>query len=699
MQGSVVITGLGLASSLGTGVQAHRQALWSGASGIGPIRRFDTSRLATRLGAMWPGWDGRAQAELDAESDLFQTAEAFPLHELALVAAREAWSSSGASAAPRRVALVFGTCFGQGFREFDAVTRRIAAGLDIAGPTLTISTACASSTTALGVARDLIARGHADVAVAGGADSLLREAHAGFSALGVLSAEPAAPFSSPEGTTLGEGAAFFVLERGDAVSSRAVRWATVEGYGLSADAYHETTPHPEGAGVARALRSALQDAGWRSRDVDFVSAHATGTSNNDRVEWAVIARELGASGRAPAVSGSKAHLGHTQGASGALELALALLCHQEGCAPPTKNFRGPRAGCPDDPVAGETPRPVAVSRAIKLSAAFGGANSALAYSCGAPAPRPARARAAVVLRGVGLVGPAGTGGLDDVLELTSQRMVGPAREVDRELDTLGVDPRRLDRSSRWLTAATARALASRGDGPLDRTGLFVAATRMPEESARRCVESIRRRGVGGTSASAFARMSVNAPTGACTVALGLLGPTNTLSSGDGSGITTFALAAEWLAFRDDADEIVAAAVDELGEGSGERAEGAGALLLSRADAPRRGDVVVADWSIAGADRALEVAAKALGRRERVDAIIVDACAGVAHALGRWLSDASAVRIVDGARLWGEAEATRSLVFAAVGAAHIARGVAESVLLVSARGSSSVAVVLERGDAR
>lgn len=482
MRDSVVITGLGVASSLGAGVEAHRRALWLGESGIGPVQRFDTARLTTALGAMWPGWADRVQAELGAESDLFQTAEAFPLHELALVAAREAWSSSGASAPPRRVALVFGTCFGQGFRELAAVTRRIAAGLDIAGPELTVSTACASSTTAIGMGRDLIARGHADVVVAGGADSLLREAMAGFSALGVLSAEPAAPFSAPEGTTLGEGAAFFVLERAERTAHRAARhWASVEGYGLSADAYHETTPHPDGAGTARALESALGDAGWRGCDVDFVSAHATGTSNNDRIEWRVIERALAGPGYAPAVSGSKGHVGHTQGASGAVELALALICHREGCVPPTKHFRGARRGCPPDPVAQETPRPLRVRRAVKLSSAFGGANSALAYACGETTSRTSRSRAPVVLHGAGLVGPDGNGGLEDVLALTSRRMVGRAGDVDKELDSFGVDPRRLDRSSRWLAAATAREFvgadalrARREEGPLERITCFLA---------------------------------------------------------------------------------------------------------------------------------------------------------------------------------------------------------------------------------
>ncbi len=579
---AVVVTGMGAASSLGSGIDAHRAALWAGRDGFRRVERFDTAQMTTHIGAMWPAWDGRTQPEVSRERDLAATAADFPLHELALVAAREAWSVAGVDASldRRRVALVFGTCFGHGFKEFSAVAERIAAGLDIAGPRITISTACSSSTNAIGLARDLLLHGHADVVVTGGADSLLREALAGFSALGVLSAEPCAPFSDPPGTTLGEGAAFLILERArDAARRSATTYASICGYGLSADGFHETTPDPTGAGVARAIRGALDDAGWNANDIDFVSAHATGTANNDRIEWSVIERELGAS-RAPTVSGSKGQVGHTQGAAGALELVLALICHREGYVPPTLHFRGARAGCPADPVAASEPRAANVSRALKLSAAFGGANAVLAYGCGVFAPHAPRARAHVVVTGGGVVGPHGAVRLPNVLALTEKRSTGACRDVD--LDALGVDGRRLDRSSRWLTAAAALSLTqdTRRDA-MDRTGLFVAATRMPEESSRRCTESIRLRGIAGTSATAFARMSVNAPTGACSRALGLLGPTSTLSIGEGSGLLALALAAEWLAWRDDASVIVAGGVDEPSGSIADEAEGAACLALKR----------------------------------------------------------------------------------------------------------------------
>jgi 3-oxoacyl-[acyl-carrier-protein] synthase II len=675
----VVVTGMGAASALGTGIEAHRAALWAGRSGIRAVDRFDTAPMQTSLGATWPGWDGREQPIPSQEIDLLASAAPFPLHDLALAAAREALDSSGVSSHRRRVALVFGTCFGHGFTEFSVVAERVAAALELGGPCVTISTACSSSTNAIGLGRDMLLRGHADVVVAGGADALLREAFAGFSALGVLSAEPCAPFSEPEGTTLGEGAGFLVLERSeDAARRGASMWASIEGYALSSDGHHETTPDPTGEGVARAIRCALGDAGFRATDVDFVSAHATGTANNDRIEWSAIQREIGA----PLVSGSKGHLGHTQGAAGALELILALLCHREGRVPPTLHFRGAREGCPADPIAQNEPRAANVRCGLKLSAAFGGANAVLAYACGDVAPRPSRERAHVVVSGVGVVGPLGVHRLPDAHELEDTRSLGAARDVD--LHAFGVDPRRLDRSARLLTAAAAIAFSNEKRDAA-RSGLFVAATRMPPQSSKRCTDSIRQRGVAGTSASAFARMSVNAPTGACSLALGLLGPTSTFSCGAGSGLLAWALAAEWLAWRDDATTILAASVDELAGSATDETEGAACVALSRATSVPPGSVVVASWSITGPGATLEAAEHAMTGRGPVDAMIVDGAppAGLTHA-----------NIVDASRFWGTADATRSSVMAAVGAARIAAGRARSVLVL-ASGASSVAVVLER----
>jgi hypothetical protein len=301
---------------------------------------------------------------------------------------------------------------------------------------------------------------------------------------------------------------------------------------------------------------------------------------------------------------------------------------------------------------------------------------------------------------VGVVGP--TGAHADPLPeaLTRARAAGPCADVD--LGRIGVDPRRLDRSARWLTAASALALACggrplRGDATV-RTGLFVGATRMPEESSRRCHDAIRQHGVTGASAAAFARMSVNAPAGACSRALGLLGPTTTTSIGPGSGLLAVALAADWLALRDDADGFVAGGVDERRPGPTEGAEGAACLVLARTSAAEADAdaVVVAGWGIAGPEAAVEAARAALGDHTGVDGMVVDGEPRDLASLTRWIRRDAALGLVDVSAFWATADGSRSCVAAALAVAHLRAGATRSVLVVTSRGTSSVALLLVRG---
>ena len=209
-----MVTGLGAVSSLGTGVEAHRAAMWSGRDGLRPVERFDTRAINTKLAATWPGWDGRVQPEPGPDLDLASTARDFPLHELALVAAREAWASAGSAASLRRTRARLRHLLRP---RVPRVPRRRGARRRRPGPRRVRAsrsrrrarrrrTPSASRATCCFAARPT-------PVVAGGADTLLREAFAGFSALGVLSAGKCAPFSDPPGTTLGEGAGFVVFER------------------------------------------------------------------------------------------------------------------------------------------------------------------------------------------------------------------------------------------------------------------------------------------------------------------------------------------------------------------------------------------------------------------------------------------------------------------------------------------------------
>jgi 3-oxoacyl-[acyl-carrier-protein] synthase II len=290
-------------------------------------------------------------------------------------------------------------------------------------------------------------------------------------------------------------------------------------------------------------------------------------------------------------------------------------------------------------------------------------------------------------------------------------VTGRAQEPELARIDPSINPRRLDRSSRLLTAAAALCLGERKSalrGELrERAGLFLGACRMPHESASRCKESIRRGGAGGISASAFARMSVNAPAGACAMTLGLKGPSTTVSVGEGSGLLSIALAARWLATRDDADLIVAGALDELDPALDGAAEGALCALLEAEPAaagashgaqglPR---VVIAGTGLAGPSVVALAAQRALGEHPELDGCFADADdAALRACLAPRAPDLRhlPLGLVDVGRLWGRAEACRSALAFALAVERLRAGDGRALLVASvASGSASVALLVRR----
>ncbi len=315
----VVITGQGAVCALGLGLDAIWAELAAGRDGMKPIERFSTATFSTHLGGMVPV---PGTLEVDDAKGTRETCIRY-----SVLAAKEAVARAKVTFAnPRRVALVLGTSMGSHLGGLHEGSAEVAAALGIEGPVVTVSTACSSSTNALGIGRDLLDDGLADVVLAGGADVLCPEIFAGFHALGLLSPKKCSPFSEGIGTTLGEGAGFLVLEReADALARGAPFVACFSGYALSGDGYHATSPEPSGAGVARALRATLDDAGLRAEDIDYVNAHGTGTAANDPAEWLAISSVLGSRADQVPVSSTKSYLAHAQGAAGVLELVCSLL--------------------------------------------------------------------------------------------------------------------------------------------------------------------------------------------------------------------------------------------------------------------------------------------------------------------------------------------------------------------------------------
>jgi 3-oxoacyl-[acyl-carrier-protein] synthase II len=687
---AIVVTGIGAVSSLGEGCAALWQGLAEGRDGIRPIARFSTDGLTVHLGALVPGHD---QPRPDQELCL----------DFARRAASEAWQESRAGTAgiePCRLALVLGTSIGRIDSSLHRFGEAIADELSIAGPRITVSTACTSSTIALGLASDLLRAGVADLVLAGGTDELTPKIFAGFHSLGVLSREKCAPFSSPPGTTLGEGAGFLVLESEECARRRGAEpRAAISGHGLAADAYHETSPDPSGAGVARAIRAALSDAGLRPEQIGSYNAHGTGTAANDPAEWRALQLVFGDHARRLPVSAIKSVIGHAQGAAGVLETIATILALERQLLLPTLRFGAPRRDGPVDLVSEGRPRPAAYDHAVSGNSAFGGSNAALVLSRTEAAPRRSRPPPrAIRVHGIGVVGAHGLElrALESALAAGSP-LGGRVPPFAIEEVVRLTDPRGMDPSSRFLTAAAALALADAGvrvsGERRDRTGLVAGVNALSAESARAFDESIEP-GLARLSAPAFARMVLNAPAGTASSCLSLRGPLGTVTIGEGSAALAVIQAILLLGSRPELDGILAGGLDELpGTGAAPDAgEGAACLLLSAlpeaGSSPR-----IAGWGLAGPGH-LETALGAALERAGLPLDAIGACFGSEDPrtilAGRW---AHGLTWSDPSTVLGRAGAAGSGFACAAAALAVRRGDCRVALVTSAGGRSATAALI------
>ncbi|MEO8844799.1 MAG: beta-ketoacyl synthase N-terminal-like domain-containing protein [Kofleriaceae bacterium] len=649
---AAVITGMGVITSLGRGVGALWSRMAEGDSGIRRIERFDTTGLVPLAGLV----ADRNAPEHEAEPWRLCV-------ELAVEAGREALARAALDGIPpHRIALVLGTSLGDMEVPLYRMTELVGEALGIAGPRLTVSTACTSSTNALGLALDLLDLDVADAVVAGGSDVLTPLVVAGFHSLGVLAEGPCAPFSEPAGTTLGEGAGFLVLQR-----PRAGNRLAVLGYGLAAEAYHDTGPDPTGAGTARAMQAALADAGVAAGEIDYVNAHGTGTRANDPAEWRALKTVFGPRAATLPVSSSKSFLGHAQGAAGIVETITTLVAIERGVVPPTHNFTVARPNSPTDPIGQGVPRAATTRLAVCANAAFGGACCSVVVGRSEAIVPRAAIRRDVFAAGVGVVA---CDGMLDAL-LAGRRHGGrvPAFRIDDEIAS--ADPRGIDPISSFLAAAAARALGDASvtvRGPLrERTGLVVGINHVSTESQTALRRTIDDHGYRGMSAALFSRMVLNAPAGTCSKFLALKGAFSTISTGAAAGLVAIIYAAELLAKRPELDQIVAGGVDEQRPEC--ETEGAACAVLGL----RGGHPRLAGWALAGPGHLADAVARATSHR-KVDLVIDPSV------LGSPIAFTSALAV-------------------AAGVHAIRRGLARRVL-VTTRGDASVdaALVLEAHDA-
>lgn len=381
----VVITGLGVVSSLAPDRERTWSAMLAGKDGLGPLTRLhlpaEPAQIAGQV-AMDPArhqtlCERMALRALDEAQDGFH-----PVDDPTRIGVFQGAGTSGLPIAEafleERLAGRRGRATETAHQSPCTVTDALARRLGAEGPRGTIMNACSSSLLALGQAWERIAAGELDLALAGGAEGLCRTTYAGFSCLKAVDVHKCRPFSRDRaGLNLGEGAVQILLEPMErAVARGATIYAEVLGYGASMDAHHPTAPHPEGEGAARAMALALRAGGLNASGVDLISAHGTATPANDGAECLAIRRALGAAADAVSVTSTKSQFGHTLGAAGAFGAAAAILALRDQVVSPTLRLEEPDFVCDLDCTA-LVAKPRILRAALVNAFAFGGNNVSL----------------------------------------------------------------------------------------------------------------------------------------------------------------------------------------------------------------------------------------------------------------------------------------------------------------------------------
>ncbi|MFE3700436.1 beta-ketoacyl-[acyl-carrier-protein] synthase family protein, partial [Nocardia tengchongensis] len=612
----IVITSLGAITAHGAGAEELWQRVRGGEVAIRPLREFAVAGLPAAiggeiLGAPRPKYDYLAPLGLtDPE----------PAIDYALIAAEEAMAGAGLGvleegAAPRPDALpahrwgvAFGSCNSGIHSAEKAVRRAVDAGRTVGadelglgddrhlllvspqfcaealssafglkGPVLSVNTACASSAHALAHAVEQIRAGRADAMLVGGSDALSEMAYYGFNSVESLSSRPARPYSRDrDGLSLGAGAGMMVLTSAEvAAAAGAPIIAEVLGYGMSADGYHATAPHPQGAGAARAIRAAIDSAGLTPADVPYINGHGTGTPKNDSAESNAVRAALGDAAQHVVLSSTKSMIGHLLGAAGAVEAIVTILGLRDQTVPPTAGFAETDPACGLDP-APNTGRALPIRVAASNNFAFAGANACVVYGRAADLrsePTPAandQTEDEVVVTGIGAL----MGGASDTEQLWAAWQSGTVAAESHNglrLARVSSDPgatipakqrRRMDRLGQLAVATSEQALTAAGLTADERVGVVLGTGVGPMSSISRFFEPTVTGGPLQGNPAIFPNTVFNAAAGQVAMVLGAKGPTSTLTSGHAAGAAALGTAFDLLrAGR--ADAVLCTGADEL----------------------------------------------------------------------------------------------------------------------------------------
>ncbi len=408
MNRRVVVTGLGLVTPLGIGVESSWKSALEGRSGIVPITQFDASQMPVRIAGEVKDFD----PALYIEAKEIKKMDRF-IH-LAMAAATMAMEDSGLKITDEnaeRVGVIIGAGMGglpaiehyhkiyleKGYRRIspffipmliiNLASGNVSIKFGAKGPNSAAVTACATGSHSIGDAFRLIQRGDADAMIAGGTESVITPLGVGgfavMKALSTRNDEPekaSRPFDAErDGFVMGEGSGVIILESMESALKRGAKiYAEIIGYGMSSDAYHITTPAPEGEGAARCMKASLKDAGIEPEKVSYINAHGTSTKYGDELETAAIKTVFGEHAYKLCVSSTKSMTGHLLGAAGGVEAIFSTLSIYNSIVPPTINLENPDPECDLD-YAPNKAKQMDVEYAMSNSFGFGGTNACLIF--------------------------------------------------------------------------------------------------------------------------------------------------------------------------------------------------------------------------------------------------------------------------------------------------------------------------------
>jgi 3-oxoacyl-[acyl-carrier-protein] synthase II len=607
----IAVTGVGAVSALATSAEATFERVIAGDRAFGPVSLFDPGATRCRIAAEVKG------LELTSIAPRAELARYTRSDALALLAAREALAQAGGESG--RLGLVVGATTGGMFETENDLLASPDAPLSVRAARLlshplsataellslalpgvvhstTVCSACSSSAVSLVRAAALLRMGAVDRALAGGTDGLCRLTFIGFDALGALDPEPCRPFDvARRGLTLGEASAFLVLERESVARARGAHiLAFLSGGAVSAEAHHITHPEPSGSSSAELFSRALAQAGITPAEVGYVNAHGTGTPQNDAMEARAFHAVFGAEAGNVAVSSTKAQLGHTLGAAGALEAVMSVLALERGLAPATVGLEQP-----EDVALGHiTGKPRVFTRpvAVSCSFGFGGTGSVLVFESAASERRgPVEARAVRSF-------------------VTASFCVGEKESAD-PLSALSPErSRRFDRGAAWAALASTTLLERARLSPSGVAAVLGTAYGSVERSVRFLLRATEA-GARMVSPAEFPHLVASGASGNVSIYAGLTGPALTIVDRDGaleeSLNTAAALISEGHAHAaivgtvSPPDPVIEAALASAGGGGDSsiaRAEGGAFVLLESAEsvALRRATAIaefVGAWAV------------------------------------------------------------------------------------------------------